>query len=140
MILDFYQLYLIKIPLLQSKKAYFFSIRRKKLKNFPLTPLYKFKSQYYNKRIKQQRGCWIERSKLRSCFSFYISGENYPLTYDKCNEAPQQRRAQLTVLSYLQSQREEKSVKHKKCISNEGLTFRKLKKILREKLGRFYNE
>ena len=33
-------------------------------------------------------GCWIERSKLRGCFFFYISGENYPLTHDKCNEAP----------------------------------------------------
>lgn len=29
-------------------------------------------------------------SKLRGCFFFYISGENYNLylTYDKCNEAP----------------------------------------------------
>ena len=33
-----------------------------------------------------------------------------------------------------------KSVKHKKCNSNEGLTLRKPKEILREKLGRFYNE
>lgn len=87
--------------------------------------------------IKQRRSCWIDKSKFVVAFFFYITLA--VVSSDTCNEASKQRQAQLTVLFLIYRAREKKqSVKHKNEMQMRGLTFRKPKEILREKLGRFY--